>query len=237
MITLLYFAAVREQLGRERDTFALDALPPSATIADLWDVLCTRHPQLATWRPHLRFALNMELCEDSRTLTDGDEVAIIPPVSGGIDPPAPAPPALPLSDPTGAFCITDQPLDPRRCEALVAHTGAGALVTFTGMVRDHTGDHAVRWLEYEAYAPMALRALMQIADEVRAAWPHARISIHHRVGKLELGEAAVAVATATAHRAEAFAACQHAIDRLKQIVPIWKKEIGHDGQHWVGMGP
>jgi molybdopterin converting factor subunit 1 len=231
MITLLYFAAVRERLGRERELVSLDVLPQPATIEMLWGWLTTRHPDLSPWRSHLRFALNMELCDAGCVLKDGDEVAIIPPVSGGQDEP------VELSDDEGRLRITSAPLDARLVETLVAHSGAGGLVTFTGTVRDHTGDHLVNALHYEAYPPMVLKTLRLIVEELHAQWPLARVSVHHRVGRLDLGDAAVVIAVATPHRAEAFAACQHAIDRMKQIVPIWKKEIGHDGQHWVGMGP
>lgn len=230
MLTLLYFAAVRERLGHERDTLPLDALPASPTVEHLWAWLTARHPELIPWRRHLRFAVNMELCEADQPLRDGDEIALIPPVSGGQD-------EVHLASDDGLWRITSSPLDARAAEQLVAHHGAGGLVTFTGSVRDHTQDHAVSTLLYEAYAPMALRALAQVGQEIRERWPEARIAIHHRIGLLALGDAAVVVAVATPHRAEAFAACQHAIDRLKQIVPIWKKESGPDGQTWVGMGP
>jgi MoaE-MoaD fusion protein len=234
MITLLYFAAVRERLGRERDLVSLDQLPEPHTVEATWRWLTLRHPELTAWRSHLRFALNMEFCDVSCPLTDGDEVAIIPPVSGGQEL---TPAQEDLSDESGLLRICTAALDARQVEALVAHSGAGGLVTFTGTVRDHTGDHRVNSLCYEAYAPMVLKTLQQITAEVHERWPAARLSVHHRVGALALGDAAVVIAVATPHRAEAFAACQYTIDRIKEIVPIWKKEIGYDGQHWMGMGP
>jgi molybdopterin synthase catalytic subunit len=231
MFTLLYFAAVRERLGRDRDAIHAAGPPPPPTVEDLWAWLTTAHPELIPWRRHLRFAVNQELCDPAHPVADGDEIAIIPPVSGGQDAPTD------LASHDGAYRITSLPLDARAAEALVAHSGAGGLVTFTGSVRDHTADHVVSYLIYEAYAPMALRSLATVGAEITAHWPTARIAIHHRVGRLELGDAAVVVAVSTPHRAEAFAACQHAIDRLKQLVPIWKKEVGPGGQEWVGMGP
>ena len=111
------------------------------------------------------------------------------------------------------------------------------MVCFTGRVRDHTGDHDVSYLEYDAYPAMALEKLAQAVDESVERWPATRSAIHHRWGRLEIGEAAVVVATSSPHRAEAFAACQYIIDRLKEIVPIWKKEVSPEGEEWVGFGP
>ena len=110
-------------------------------------------------------------------------------------------------------------------------------MTFTGTVRDHTGPHGVVRLEYEAYEAMALKVLDQIGHEVADRFPGARVAIHHRLGVLEIGEAAVLIAVSTPHRAEAFAACAHAIERLKADVPIFKREVRTDGSVWVGLGP
>ena len=111
--------------------------------------------------------------------------------------------------------------------------GDGAVATFTGLVRDHNQGRRVRFLEYEAYEPLALRALGRIVEEVRAAWPDVRIGLHHRIGRLEIGEASIVIAAVSAHRAEAFAACRYAIERVKQIVPIWKREHFEGGQVWL----
>jgi molybdopterin synthase catalytic subunit len=128
------------------------------------------------------------------------------------------------------------PLSLGECVEAVRRPGSGGIATFIGCVRETSEGKKVRYLEYEAYEPMALRKLQQLVDEVRARWPVQAVAIQHRLGKLDIGEDAVIIAVATPHRAEAFAACQYAIDRLKEIVPIWKKEYGEGGEVWVG-GP
>jgi len=122
------------------------------------------------------------------------------------------------------------------CMAAVRRPGSGGLVTFVGSTRDNSDGQAVYFLEYEAYEPMALNKLAQVVEEASERWPVHAMAIQHRLGRLEIGEDSVAIAVSCAHRAEAFAACQYAIDRLKEIVPIWKKEHGSDGTTWVG-GP
>jgi molybdopterin synthase catalytic subunit len=131
--------------------------------------------------------------------------------------------------------LSSQPLDIESLTANVVGEGAGdgAVVTFIGVVRGHNQGRHVRFLEYEAYEPLAVRALARIVDEARAAWPEARLGMTHRVGRLELGEASVAIVSASPHRAQAFAACRYAIERIKQIVPIWKREHFEGGDVWL----
>ncbi|HEY5617162.1 MAG TPA: molybdenum cofactor biosynthesis protein MoaE [Vicinamibacterales bacterium] len=111
--------------------------------------------------------------------------------------------------------------------------GDGAIATFTGLVRDHNQGRRVRFLEYEAYEPLALRALARIVDEAQAAWPAVRLAMQHRIGRLEVGEGSIIVAAMSPHRADAFAACRYAIERVKQIVPIWKREHFEGGEVWL----
>lgn len=118
-------------------------------------------------------------------------------------------------------------------QALEPAAADGAVVTFLGLVRDHNGGRQVRHLEYEAYEPLALKVFARIADEARERWPAARLALHHRVGRLEVGEASVAIAVASAHRADAYAACRYAIERVKQIAPIWKREFFEGGDVWI----
>jgi molybdopterin converting factor subunit 1 len=218
-IQVLFFAAARERVGLNAAHFDLD---PGATLGALREALLAAHPPLEALQRHVRWARNEHFTRDFDTpLAEGDVVALIPPVSGG------APRVL----------LTHDPLDARAVEALVAGPDRGGLVTFTGTVRDHTGPHGVVRLEYEAYASMATRVLEQIAHEVVERWPAARVAIHHRLGALEIGEAAVVIAVSTAHRAAAFEACAYTIERLKADVPIFKKEIRTDGSEWVGLGP
>jgi molybdopterin synthase catalytic subunit len=129
--------------------------------------------------------------------------------------------------------VTVEPLDMDALAALVGADGDGAVVTFAGLVRDHNQGRRVQFLEYEAYEPLAVRALQRIVDEAQGLWPSARVATHHRIGRLEIGEASIVIAAASAHRADAFAACRYTIERVKQIVPIWKHEHFEGGDVWL----
>jgi molybdopterin synthase catalytic subunit len=129
--------------------------------------------------------------------------------------------------------VTPAVLDIADVAAAVAGSRDGAVATFVGLVRDHNAGRKVLWLDYEAYAPLAVRTFEQIGSEAAARWPDARIAIHHRTGRVEIGEASVAIAAASAHRADAFAACRYAIERVKQIAPIWKHEHFEGGDVWI----
>ena len=129
--------------------------------------------------------------------------------------------------------MTPAVLDPAAVAALVARSGDGAVCTFVGLVRDHNAGRRVLWLDYEAFAPLAVKAFERIASEAGERWPGARLAIHHRTGRVEIGEASVAIAAASPHRADAFAACRYAIERIKQIAPIWKHEHFEGGEVWI----
>jgi len=218
-IAVLYFAVFREKLGR--DSEALE-LPAGATVATAIEALAARHEVIAKLRGRFRVAVNQDFSDDAHALADGDELALIPPVAGG-------------SERHALLLATPLSLD--RCIAAVSGPGMGGVVTFTGAVRRHSRGVAVVRLEYEAYAPMAVREMIRLCDEIEAEIAGVRLAVEHRVGTLAIGDIAVAIAAAAPHRAEAFAACRAMIDRLKDRVPIWKKEIGEDGAEWVGLGP
>ena len=129
--------------------------------------------------------------------------------------------------------IRSEPLDADALIALVGAQGEGAVVTFAGLVRDHNQGRRVQFLEYEAYEPLAVRALERILDEARELWPSARVAVHHRIGRLEIGDASIVIAAASSHRTDAFAACRYTIERVKQIVPIWKHEHFDGGDVWL----
>jgi molybdopterin synthase catalytic subunit len=129
--------------------------------------------------------------------------------------------------------ITAAPLDVAGVAAAVSRSGDGAVATFVGLVRNHNAGRQVLWLDYEAYEPLALKAFQRIEMEAAEQWPGARLAIHHRTGRLEIGEASVVIASAAPHRAEAFAACRYAIERIKQIAPIWKHEHFAGGEVWI----
>ena len=133
----------------------------------------------------------------------------------------------------GAYAMTASPLDPSAVSASVTRDADGAVATFVGLVRDHNAGRRVLWLDYEAFAPLALKSFERIGEEAAERWPDARLAIHHRTGRVAIGEASVAIAAASPHRADAFAACRYAIERVKQIAPIWKHEHFEGGDVWI----
>jgi MoaE-MoaD fusion protein len=225
-IRVLYFAVFREQLGREHD---IVALPQGSCVRDAIEVLAARHNGIAKLRGKFRVAVNEEFTDDDRVLVEGDEIALIPPVAGGVDEP-------PRSESRHVQLLAT-PLSLDRCIAAISDAGMGGIVTFTGMVRRHSRGTMVDHLEYEAYGTMALREMTRLCDEIEAEFAGTRLAVEHRTGRLEVGDVAVVIAAAAPHRAEAFNACRAMIDRLKERVPIWKKEVGDDGAEWVGLGP
>src|SRR4029077_8192083 len=196
-------------------------VPVGSTVADVYEAIQKLHPGLQADQSAVRVALNQEFTDWDSKVANGDEVAFIPPVSGG-------------AHGVGVlFELTTRPLDARRMETAVAHKGAGAICTFTGVVRDSSRGRSVTHLEYEAYAEMATAQMRTIGEEIAERWPEARVAMAHRTGRLEIGEASVVVSVSCLHRAEAIAACKWGIDRLKESVPIWKKEHAADGTYWI----
>lgn len=131
------------------------------------------------------------------------------------------------------FRVTGDPLDVRAVSAIVSSPDCGAVATFVGLVRNENGGRRVLWLEYEAYEPLAVKSFIRIDEEAGERWPSIGLAIHHRIGRVEIGEASVVIAAASPHRAEAFAACRYAIERIKQIAPIWKHEHFEGGEIWI----
>ena len=214
------FARYREAAGRDRVELEL---PEGGTVEAAWAAVAERYPVLRPFRPHTLFAVGQDYVSPEHPLRPGDEVCLFPPVSGG-------------SDGAALYRLTTDPLSEAAVTAAVAHPEAGGVVAFSGVVRNETGGRRVKFLEYEAHAPMAEAKMHEIGDLVRARWPGVKaVAIVHRVGRLEIGEASVVIAVSAAHRAEAFEACRFAIDRLKETVPVWKKEHFEDGEVWVGL--
>lgn len=249
-LTIRYFGGIRERLGKDSEALELQPSQEATNIPivdDLWRALYRAHPELKGTRGFMRVAVNREFATRSTPLHVDDEVALIPPVSGGADlsggadrcgaqTPQISDEPTECADPSGAFLMTKRPLDTDTVRAFVTRPAAGAVVVFEGVVRDHTGDRDVSYLEYETYLEMARDKLVECADEVVARWSAVQLAIHHRWGRLEIGEKAVVIAVSSPHREVAFEACKFTIDRLKEIVPIWKKEVSPDGDEWVGMG-
>ena len=207
-ITVRLFAGLREQAGRSR----LE-LEDVERVADVWARL-----DLGEEPPGLLYAVNREYVEPTRALADGDEVALIPPVSGG------------------AFRLVDGPLDVAAVLGEVEDRDAGGVASFVGTVRRRSRGRDVLHLEYEAYEEMAEPMLERLAAELTERHGLCSVAIHHRVGRVEIGEASVAIAVSAPHRAAALAACREAIDTLKETIPLWKKEVYEGGEEWIGRG-
>jgi molybdopterin converting factor subunit 1 len=215
-VNLRYFAAMREALGRSSERLNV---PAGTTAGAILDRLVEEQPKLDRMRGSLMVMVNQAYAPADTILGDGDEVAFIPPVSGGT---------------SSYYRVQEAPIDARVVEAMVMDPGAGAVVTFSGTVRDHGRGQSVSLLEYEAYAPAAERMMEQVGSEISARWPVIKVAMVHRTGALPVGEVSVVIAVSSAHRDAAFEASQYAIERLKEIVPIWKKEHYEDGATWLG---
>ena len=209
-IRVRLFAALRERAGAREAALELDE---GASVDDVWPAL-----GLGEEPAGLVYAVNRTYVERGTLLADGDEVALIPPVSGG------------------SFVLSDEPLSLERAAAEVASEGAGAIATFVGTTRARSRGRDVIRLEYEAYEGMAEAEMERIASVLLDRHDIIDVAIHHRVGPVEIGETSVVIAVSAAHRAAAFDACREAIDTLKQTVPLWKKELYVGGEEWIGQG-
>jgi MoaE-MoaD fusion protein len=215
-VTVRCFATLRELAG---DRTVL-ALPTGAVVADAWAALAEAHPALAPHRPFVRAAHNGAYATWDARLQDGDQVAFLPPVSGG-----------------GTSGLTDGVIDVQGLEASVAAAGHGAVVTFVGRARDRADDgREVLELEYEAYPEMATSVLAEIAAAAEERWKGSAVAVVHRVGVVPIGEAAVAIVSAAAHRSEAYEVNRFVIEAIKERLPIWKRERFADGSEWKRPG-
>ena len=230
-IKLLFFASLKERAGLKETTLEL---PDGAHVADLKTALRTRIPNLEPAMSSMLVSINHEFSQDEDPIPSGAEVALFPPVSGGS---FPVKESIPSGFPT-IYVITEDELDLNQLLAEITLPSSGAACLFTGMVRGVTSRgeaHQTSYLEYEAYTPMAEAKMRQVAIEIRARWPSVEgIAIVQRVGRLDSGTPTVLIACSAAHRdTGVFEAARYGIDRLKEIVPIWKKEVGSNGESWV----
>ena len=233
-VSVLYFAILRERLRREEETIEV---PAGTTVSEALAAIAARHADIAGLLPQVQVAVNLKVAAGAQVLAEDDELALLPPVAGGSGTaPAGSGPPPPDLRPR-KIAVVAGPLSLAAVVAEVEGVERGGIVTFTGVVRRHGRHGEVVRLEYEAYAEMAEQVLAEIAEEIEREWPGTHIAIHHRVGSLLVGELAVVIAAAAPHRAEAFDACEAAIDRLKRRAPIWKKEIGTHGEEWIGHCP
>ncbi len=207
-VTVKLFAGLRERAGwSERE------IDDVVRVGDVWGVL-----QLGDEPRGLLYAVNREYADRGDELADGDEVALIPPVSGG------------------SFRLTDAPLSLEAVVDEVRSDQAGAIATFLGTTRIESRGRTVLHLDYDAYEEMAQDVMTEIADELKRRYDVCEIAIHHRTGRVEIGEASVVIAVSAPHRQDALAACKDAIDTLKERVPLWKKEVYEGGEEWIGRG-
>jgi molybdopterin synthase catalytic subunit len=209
-VTVRLFAGLRERAGSGELVLEL---PERARVEDIWPVL-----GLGEEPPGLLYAVNRRYADRGDQLGDGDEVALIPPVSGG------------------AFLLSAELLSLDAAVREVATDDAGAIATFTGTVRRRSRGRDVVYLEYEAYEGMAEDVMAELAGDLQREYELTGVAIHHRVGRVDIGEPSVVIAVSAPHRDHALAACRDAIDRLKETVPLWKKEVYEGGEEWVGRG-
>jgi MoaE-MoaD fusion protein len=211
-VAVKLFAGLRERAGTGGRQVEL---PDGATVADVWQAL-----GLGEEPTGLLYARNRAYVQADEALVDGDEVALIPPVSGGAD----------------DVRLTPEPLSLEGAVRAASSDEAGAVATFLGTARRHSRGRTVLYLDYEAYEDMAAELLAGLAAELRERHGLTGIALHHRVGRVDIGEPSVVIAVSAPHRAEAFAACREAIETLKTSIPLWKKEVYEGGEEWIGRG-
>ncbi len=215
-----FYAAAKELAGCPSSTFEIES--PSLPQDELRRLVGGRFPSLAAFLERMRLAVNGNFVDAAEAIGDGDRVDVLPPVAGG--------------SPIALCQVSAEPISLDEVRRAVEHAAAGGICIFHGVVRDHADGKPVSRLDYEAHESLAHSEMMRVLERVTREHPGVRIAAVHRVGKLGIGDVAVCVAASAAHRADAFAACRKAIDRIKETVPVWKKEWGPDGQaHWVNL--
>lgn len=233
--TIRLFAGLAERLGGS--TVQIMAEADGLTAGMLKDRLAAEYPEHAELIRLSFAARNEAYAADGEPLRPGDDIALLPPVSGGEPGPGQGIAAAAAED--GRYVLTAEPLDPDQVLAHAIVPEHGANLVFVGTTREWTDGKRTIKLEYEAYPPMAVKTMKQIGDEIGERWPGARCAIAHRIGTVEIAEASVVIAVSAPRRGACYEASRYAIERLKQIVPIWKKEIWEDGSEWLGhqLGP
>lgn len=226
-VRILLFARLRDLLGT--DSVELDS-SDIESVGDAYRILRARHPELEAFSRSLLVAVNQEFADWDTPVREGDELALFPPVSGGQ---TPADAGYPVDAAGDIYQIVRESIRTQGLASQLIRDQDGAAVTFFGIVRNNTRGRRTTHLYYEAYEPMALRKMREIGESLRQRWQIGRVGMVHRLGRLEIGEVSVAIVITSPHRGVAFESCRYAIDRLKQTVPIWKKEFFEDGEVWV----
>jgi molybdopterin synthase catalytic subunit len=223
-IRVLFFGMLTDIAGTSGESLQL---PPRSTLGDVLERYVERMPKLKALRPSLALSVNQEFASPERELQPGDEVALLPPVSGGTESAAESAHAAIVRDKIDTPAVLDR----------LKHGEDGAAVVFEGVVRNHTRGRRTLYLDYHAYEPMALKQMEGLAVKALADYQIRDVALVHRLGRLELGETSVLIVVVSAHRAAAFEACRWLIDTLKRTVPIWKKEHFEDGAVWADGEP
>jgi len=222
---VLFFGMLKDLVGRTAEEAEF---PEGTDLRAVFEAYASRYPALREIARSIVMARNQEFAELSTILAEGDEVAFLPPVSGGA-----------AADPTEIaenghyFAITHHAIDPRSVIRRIQTGAEGAIVTFEGTVRNNSNGRRTLYLDYEGYESMALKVMSRIGRELAAAYPIGHVALVHRLGRMLIGETSVAVIVTAPHRRPAFEAALEGIDRLKKLVPIWKKEHFADGEVWV----
>ena len=226
-VRILLFARLRDLAGTE--SVELDS-PDIESVGDAYRILRARHPELEAFSRSLLVAVNQEFADWNTPVAEGDELALFPPVSGGQ---ASLNADYPVDAAGDIYRIVRERIRTRGLVSQLTRDQDGAAVTFFGIVRNNTRGRRTTHLYYEAYESMALRKMREIGESLRQRWQIGQVGMVHRLGRLEIGEVSVAIVITSPHRGVAFESCRYAIDRLKQTVPIWKKEFFEDGEVWV----
>ena len=225
-IRVLFFGLLKDLAGRSEDQIEV---AEGASLRQVFDTYATQIPRMKEMAGSIVLAHNQAFADPSTLVSDGDEVAFLPPVSGGTDEFLSK-----ICDPEGhLFGLTRMPIDSQKWSRSLQQGRDGAVIVFEGIVRDNTKGRLTRFLDYECYEPMALQMMAKIGREIASEQRISRIAMIHRLGRLEIGEASVSIIVTSPHRQAAFDAALDGINRLKKLVPIWKKEYFADGEVWV----
>jgi molybdopterin synthase catalytic subunit len=228
-VRVLFFGMLKDLVGCAQQRLEL---ADGARLSAVFEHYAGRFPRLEEMSGSIVLARNQEFSTPDAVLAEGDEIALLPPVSGGSEP-APGLVAEVEDELGNYFAITRAPIDPRSLAARLVRGGDGAVITFEGVVRDNSHGRATRYLEYDCYTPLAIKKMREIAGELLASYPVDRMGMVHRVGRLQIGETSVAIVVTAGHRRPAYEASLEAINRLKRLAPIWKKEYFADGGVWA----
>jgi molybdopterin synthase catalytic subunit/molybdopterin converting factor small subunit len=224
-VKVLFFGMLKDIAGRSEDHIEV---ADGERLGDIFDRYALQFPRMGQMASSIVLACNQQFCNRSNEVSDGDEIAFLPPVSGGV-----GTFTHEISEECCFFALTREPIETGAIAHRLLRGEDGAVVNFEGVVRNNTKGRATRYLDYECYEPMAIKVMADIGREIAVAMPIGRIAMVHRLGRMNIGETSVAVIVTAPHRKPAFEAALEGINRLKRLVPIWKKEYFADGDVWV----